>query len=119
MTQHANLSPERWAQFSLDQQILMIGNEMNRAKRSIELGDDSGVRLSYERILRLVDLTVEVQHRYALRRELLRWRDLIAEMYIAPEPDPVGHAAAFRVLLLFTPEAAQQIPYVLGPTGPG
>lgn len=30
MTQHASLSPERWAAFSLDQQILMIGNEMNR-----------------------------------------------------------------------------------------
>jgi len=39
MTQHSSLSPERWAQFNLDQQILMIGNEMHRAKRSIELGD--------------------------------------------------------------------------------
>ena len=26
MTQHASLSPERWSAFSLDQQILMIGN---------------------------------------------------------------------------------------------
>ena len=30
-TQHASLSPERWRQFRLDQQILMIANEMNRA----------------------------------------------------------------------------------------
>jgi hypothetical protein len=119
MTQHASLTPERWAQFSLDQQILMIGNEMNRAKRSIELGDDSGLRLSYERTLRLVDLTVEVQPRYTLRRELLRWRDLIAERYIAPAPDLAEHAAAFRALLLFTPIAAQQIPYVLGEASRG
>lgn len=119
MTQHANLSPERWAQFSLDQQILMIGNEMNRAQSSIETGDRSGLSLSYERVLRLVDLTIEVQPRFALRRELLRWRDLVAELYIGPEPDPAGHAAAFRVLLQFTPEAAQQIPYVLGGSGPG
>jgi hypothetical protein len=39
MSQHSSLSPERWAGFSLDQQILMIGNEMNRAKRLIELRD--------------------------------------------------------------------------------
>jgi hypothetical protein len=31
MNQHASLSPGRWSAFSLDRQILMIGNEMNRA----------------------------------------------------------------------------------------
>jgi hypothetical protein len=112
-TQHASLSPERWAQFGLDQQILMIGNEMNRAKRLIELKDLSGLSLAYERVLRLVDLTVEVQRRSTLRRELLRWRDLIAELYVSPEPSAMDHAAAFRCLLLFTPAAAQQIPFVL------
>lgn len=39
MPQHDSLTAERWAQFSLDQQILMIGTDMNRAKRSIELQD--------------------------------------------------------------------------------
>ena len=91
----------------------MIGNEMNRAARWMRPEDRSSLELAYERILRLVDLTVEVQNRPALRRELLRWRDLIAELYIHPEPDPAAHAAAFRALLLFTPAAAQQIPFVL------
>jgi hypothetical protein len=113
MSQHASLSPERWAQFSLDQQILMIGNEMNRAKRSIELGDRQSLSLSYERVLRLLDLTVEVQRRSTLRRELLRWRDLVAELYIRTEPSASDHAAAFRSLLQLTPVAAQQIPFVL------
>lgn len=117
MTQHASLSPERWSTFTLDQQILMIGNEMNRCKRSIRLGETAELKRSYERVLRLVDLTVEVQKRYGLRRELLRWRDLVAEMYIQPEADPVQHAAAFRALLLLTPEAAKQIPYLF--TEPG
>ena len=35
MTQHANLSAERWARFSLDQQVLMIANEMHRIARRI------------------------------------------------------------------------------------
>ena len=113
MTQHASLSPERWSAFSLDQQVLMIGNEMNRAARWMGPEDRASLNLAYERILRLVDLTVEVQSRPALRRELLRWRDLIAELYIRPEADSAAHSAAFRVLLFFTPVAAQQIPYVL------
>jgi hypothetical protein len=113
MTQHASLSPERWAQFSLDQQILMIGNEMNRGKGALKSRDLAGLRLSYERVLRLVDLTVEVQNRSSLRRELLRWRDLVALLYISPEPSAEDHRDAFRSLLLFTPVAAQQIPYVL------
>jgi hypothetical protein len=34
-------------------------------------------------------------------------------LYSQPDPDPAQHAAAFRVLLLLTPEAAKQIPYLL------
>ncbi len=79
MTQHASLSPERWSAFNLDQQILMIGNEMLRASRLMKPEDSANLRFSYERVLRLVDLTVEVNPRPTLRRELLRWRDVIAE----------------------------------------
>jgi len=111
--QHASLSPARWSAFSLDQQILMIGNEMNRAARLLRPADRASLTLAYERVLRLVDLTVEVQARPTLRRELLRWRDLIAELYVLPGHDAAAHAAAFRSLLLFTPEAARQIPFVL------
>lgn len=112
MTQHATLTPERWAAFNLDQQILMIGNEMNRATRLLSRDERPSLALAYERVLRLTDLTVEVQTQPSLRRELLRCRDLIAELYL--QPDSESHAAAFRVLLLFTPMAAQQIPHVLG-----
>jgi hypothetical protein len=113
--QHASLSPERWSAFSLDQQILMIANEMNRARKVLTSHEDGRLTHSYERILRLTDLTIQVQERRSLRRELLRWRDLIAELYIAAEPDGQAHDAAFRCLLRFTPEASLQIPYVLGP----
>ncbi len=113
MSQHASLSPERWATFSRDQQILMIGNEMNRATRRLRLADRPGLLLAYERILRLVDLTVEVQTGYGLRRELLRWRDLIAEMYANPGLQPDHHLAAFRALLQLTPASARQIPLLL------
>jgi hypothetical protein len=92
----------------------MIGNEMNRALRLIRMDNRSSLALAYERVLRLVDLTVEVQKGYGIRRELLRWRDLAAELYLRPEPDEAQHAAIFRCLLQLTPEAARQIPIVLG-----
>lgn len=113
--QHAALTAERWSAFSLDQQILMIANEMNRAAKLFAPADQGRLLSSYERILRLTDLTVQVQRRAGLRRELLRWRDLIATLYVSAEPSPVGHRAAFRALLRFTPVASVQISAVLEP----
>jgi hypothetical protein len=111
-SQHASLSSERWARFSLDQQILMIGTEMNRAAKLVAPEDSERLRHAYERVLRLTDLTIEVHKRPTLRRELLRWRDLVAQLYVSTAPEPAAHRAAFRCLLRFTPEAARQIPLV-------
>jgi hypothetical protein len=112
MTQHASLTADRWARFSRDQQVLMISNEMNRASRLLSETDAESRGLAYERVLRLVDLSVEVAISRALRRDLLRWRDLIGELYIADGPNPEAHAAALRVLLQLTPVSAAQIPFV-------
>lgn len=113
MTQHSGLTSDRWSCFDLDRQILMIGNEMNRTSSQLRAANIDGARLGYERVLRLVDLTIEVNRRRALRRELLRWRDLAAALYIASRPDITEHEAAFRVLLQLTPVAALQIPFVI------
>ena len=115
MTQHATVTAERWAGYTLDQQILMIANEMNRSGKLMTPTDRERRRRAYERILNLVDLTVAVRERKSLRRELLRWRDLVAALYLAEPPDPRRHADAFRCLLRFTPAASRQIPFVLGP----
>ena len=116
--QHAGLSEERWASFTLDQQVLMIGNEMNRASKLLSPAEREGLRNCYERVLRLLDLTVRANSKPTLRRELLRWRDLIAELYLEPEPDRPRHDAAFRCLLQFTPCASLQIPHVLSSPEP-
>ena len=113
-SQHASLTAERWARFPFDQQVLMIGNEMNRASKLLDSSDGRSLRACYERVLALVDLTVQIQNRPARRRELLRWRDLAAVLLIAERPDPEAHAAAFRSLLRFTPASYAQIPFVLG-----
>jgi hypothetical protein len=110
MAQHSGLSLERWAAFSLDQQVLMIANEMYRAAKLEAPEDRERQRSAYERTLQLTDLTVQVSRRRALRRELLRWRDLVAALYIAPGGDPAAHTAALRALLRLTPEASKQLP---------
>ncbi len=110
MSQHASLTPDRWARFSLDQQILMIANEMKRASALMAPADAGSRRNAYERVLRLLDLTVATQSKPTLHKELLRWRDLAAALYVAADADPRAHDAALRTLLRFTPEASRQIP---------
>lgn len=114
LRQHAALSPERWASYPPGRQLMMIANEMNRASKLFSPGDLERLRHAYERVLALVDLTIQVNDRRSLRRELLRWRDLIAEQYAAPEPDSRAHGAAFRALLQLHPETWRQLPYVTG-----
>lgn len=109
MTQYASLPPERWARFDLGQQILQIGAEMQRAMKYLRLERSLQLRACYERALGLVDLTVQVQDIPGLRRELLRWREVVAELYLRDEPDPRAHRQALRVLLWLHPESAKQI----------
>jgi hypothetical protein len=111
MTQHASLTLERWSAFSRDQQILMIANEMNRAGRLFRPQDHGRLKNAYERILRLADLTTEAQPSRSLRRELRRWRELAAGLYL--EPDEERHRALLRALLLLTPASATQVPFLL------
>jgi len=109
MTHYDSLPPERWARFDLGQQILQIGVEMQRALKFLHAGGSLHLRSCYERAMELVDLTVQVQANPGLRRELLRWREVVAELYLRPEPDPIAHRQALRVLLRLHPESAKQI----------
>lgn len=110
MSQHAGLTLERWREFDRDRQVLMIANEMHRG-RSVASADD--VRRTYERVLRLTDLTIEATEQSTFRHELLRWRDGIAELYLEARPAPEQHRALLHVLLLMSREAARQRSYVL------
>lgn len=112
--QHAGLSAEKWRRFSYDQQILMIANEMHRTARLIQLGVWDRVQPGLERVLQLTDLTISCVRSPTRRRELLRWRDLAAHLYLQEQPDADEHERAFRCLLQFTPVAFQQTALLLG-----
>jgi hypothetical protein len=106
-------SAERWSDFSLAQQIIMISNDLSRAGNWMGPADGELRRDAYARALVLTDLTAAGNHRLAFRRELLRWRDLLAQLYLDPEPQPGRNAELLRALLLFTVETSRQIPHVV------
>jgi hypothetical protein len=92
----------------------MIGNEMNRASRFVESGQVPSFRRGYERVLRLVDLTVACGPRPMLVRELLRWREMATALHVLEEPGLEQHRALFRALLQLRPETAKQIRLLWG-----
>jgi hypothetical protein len=114
VSQHSGLDPEGWSRFSIDQQILMIGNEMNRASRFVASGSLPPFRRGYERVLRLTDLTAACRPRPRLLRELLRWREMATDLYISEAPELEQHLALFRALLQLRPETAKQIRLLWG-----
>jgi hypothetical protein len=109
MDQHASLTLERWREFTLDQQVLMIANELNRVSKLLGPGNEARRKSGYERALALTDLTIRANEARGLRRELLRWRDLLAALYVGLASGRAAHAAALRALLQLTPTASRQI----------
>ena len=79
--QHQGLSAERWASFSLFEQMANIGSEVERAlnwrsKKNIEYSERS-----FYRSLELVDLTInDLKHRVHLQ-EITRLRECLVDFF--------------------------------------
>ena len=113
------MTAQRWSRFSVAQQLLMIANEMNRASKLLTGEENAGrLRNSYERVLALTDLTTELNANRSLRRELLRWRGLVGQLYLEEGSNASLHGITFRALLQLHPETWRQMPYVTGAAGP-
>lgn len=112
MTQHAGLSLDRWRRFDRGQQVLMIANEMQRTTRRMTDDEAEARLLGYERVLNLVDLTIAATDHRSFRRELWRWRDVLAALYVEPSPLPELHAQALRTLLRLETSAAAQVAWL-------
>lgn len=80
---HRNLTQERWNSFDITSQILNIASELTRARNRLP-DDTENCQRSLERALELIDYAVGDREKWRSRRlkELLRFRDLIAEQYI-------------------------------------
>ncbi len=116
MSFHRSLTPERWRTFELPQQLIMIANEVHRARLALTDGFTDSARSAYLRALDLTELTIEVadRSRSSLLRELLRWRELLAFETIRPDAHVDSNGQLLEAVLLLHPESAKQRPYVLG-----
>ncbi|HLQ66347.1 MAG TPA: hypothetical protein VK123_03845 [Candidatus Limnocylindrales bacterium] len=112
MAHHSTLTAERWDSFTLEQQILMIANELQRAAKQMGPGDGDRRRGAYARALTLTDLTASGAVRPNFRRELLRWRDLLASLYLGDDGGMEENAAVLRHLLRFKFSTSRQIQYL-------
>ena len=90
----------------MGRQILMVANELGRAGSAMTAGDPAEVKRCYERALELLCLTIEVApRRRALRRELCRFKEVLASLYVSEEPSFHDNQIAQSVLISLSPEA--------------
>ena len=78
---HKNLSA-RWHKFPRHKQLLMIANELNRAKNLMQRGDYDEVLMAFERAFELLDLLIDATQARLMRYELLRFREVLAQSYL-------------------------------------
>lgn len=96
---HSSLTEEKWGKFPFYRQLLMIGNELNRAKNWIAKKDFNEVKLCYERAYELLYLTIAVAQDMRKRRELLRFKEMFGGLYIKDKPTLRENFIFFKVLL--------------------
>ena len=111
---HAGLG-ERWNALSRARQILNIVSELTRTSNSVARGNPERSRSSLERALELVDFTLDDRAQWSGNRlrELARWRELLAEFYIAPTQSNEQLHLLIHALLTLDAEAANSLPRAL------
>ncbi|MDO8735015.1 MAG: hypothetical protein Q7K21_07640 [Elusimicrobiota bacterium] len=79
---HKTLTKDKWSKFPVFRQILMIANELNRAKNWLDKNDLEETKNCYERGFELLDLTVSTTSNKNSVKEFLRFREVMAEQYM-------------------------------------
>ena len=80
---HKELADGRWFTFTIFEQLGNVGSEFGRAASAYQRGDHDRFEKAFERLLELLDLTVEdLKWRTGPRlRELLRLREEVCDVF--------------------------------------
>ncbi len=79
---HKNLASGRWQEFSLAEQMLNIGAEVNRVIHWKEKEDKANQDKAIERALELIDLTINDKRWRFRLLEILRLREVFCDLFI-------------------------------------
>lgn len=96
---HQTLTEEKWSAFPFYKQLIMIGNELNRAKNWIENNDIEKVKVCYERAFELFYLTIACLKDTRKLRELLRAKEMLGALYIEKKPSLNENILLLKTLL--------------------
>ncbi len=102
---HKSLTIEKWSMYPKMQQVLMISNELNRAKNWILKNQNLETNLAYERAFELIDLSLEDIKWKNSSKELLRLKETLGELYCQEAKDLKKNNLCLQLLLTFTPES--------------
>ena len=96
---HQTLTEEKWGAYPFYKQLIMIGNELNRAKNWIENNDVEKVKTCYERAFELLYLTIATLDRKNRLRELARFKEMLAGLYAKKTPIIHENSLLLKVLV--------------------
>jgi len=98
---HKNLTQERWQKFSAKEQILNIAAELSRAKFWLEGKNEKQILNCLNRAFELIDLTIYAFKNQRALKELLRFREVLAQFYINQDKNIEEFKKIFKTLLMF------------------
>jgi len=80
---HRTLAEGRWFTFSISEQLANVGSEVSRAIRWHQRGDNDRFENAFDRMLELLDLTIEDPRWRGKGRlkELLRLREVLCDLF--------------------------------------
>ena len=102
---HKSLNVEKWSAYSKMQQIIMISNELNRAKNWIIKKRNEEANLAYERAFELIDLSSVDTKWKNVSVEFLRLKETIGELYCQTDKDLAKNNLCLKLLIAFNPES--------------
>ena len=102
---HKSLTIEKWSIYPKMQQVLMISNELNRAKNWILKNQNLEANLAYERAFELIYLTLADNKWLNTSKELFRLKETLGELYCQETKDLKKNNLCLQLLLTFTPES--------------
>ncbi len=88
---------EKWHGYPRSQQILSIANELNRAQNSLLKEEIIHAEHAWERAFELTDLTIEDNPPRGFLKELLRFREMLGEIFLTH--DSTAHKKLITALI--------------------
>lgn len=79
---HKTLTKDRWYNFSRSEQLANIGSEFSRFVHLREEGEEKNARDSFDRLIELVDLSINDPKWKKSLSELLRLRDVLCDKFL-------------------------------------